>query len=408
MSSLPFLPRPEPAAADALGRGALTRLSGPPASTQPDEALDRRLEFLRQVIDADPNFVSVKDGHGRFTLVNRALAELYGTSVTRMIGRTDADFSSGAEDVEASRRVDLEVMRSLEQRFIPEERIIDAAGTVRYLQTVKRPIVGPDGRAAQVLGVSTDITRRKQAELELQRDREELAHLARVSTMGELVGSLAHELKHPLTALIANASAAQRCLERASPDMTELREILTDIVDDSRRAADVIEQSRSLLEKKVEFGTIDLPDLARSVVRLAHGNAARNSVRVVLDCEPGLPAVHGDKVQLQQVVLNLLLNAFDSVAGCPGAGREVHVLVRRSPRGTVTLSCMDRGTGLPPETLARLFQPFFTTKRHGLGLGLAISRSIVQNHGGRLWAENNDGQGATFFIALPLSGHLPA
>src|SRR4029077_8578294 len=165
-----------------------------------EEALEKERAFLRQVIDIDPNFIFAKDREGRFTLVNQAVADAYGTTVNELIGKTDADFNSNHEEVNFFRRTDLAVMDTLDECFIPEESITDAAGKVRWLQTVKRPIAGKDGVADQVLGASTDITQRKRAESELQRNRQELAHVGRLSAMGELAASLAHELNQPLTA----------------------------------------------------------------------------------------------------------------------------------------------------------------------------------------------------------------
>jgi two-component system sensor kinase FixL len=165
------------------------------------EALEKERAFLRQIIDIVPNFIFAKDREGRFTLANRAAADAYGTTVENLIGKTDADFNSDPEQVEFFRRMDLEVMDTLQERFIPEERITDSRGKVRWLQTVKRPIIGKDGCANQALGTSADITQRKETELELRRQRGELAHVTRISMMGELAASLAHELNQPLTAM---------------------------------------------------------------------------------------------------------------------------------------------------------------------------------------------------------------
>src|SRR6266481_5089428 len=175
-----------------------------------EQTLEKERAFLRQVIDIDPNFIFAKDREGRFTLVNQAVADAYGTTVEDLIGKTDADFNGNREELEFFHRMDLEVIDSLQERFIPEEHLTDAQGRVRWLQTVKRPILEKDGSANQILGASTDITERKQAESELQHNREELAHVTRISTMGELAASLAHELNQPLTAIMSNAQAAQR------------------------------------------------------------------------------------------------------------------------------------------------------------------------------------------------------
>jgi two-component system sensor kinase FixL len=367
-----------------------------------EETLEKQRAFLRQVIDIDPNFIFAKDRQGRFTLVNQAVADAYGTTVEDLLGKTDAEFNHNREEVEFFHRMDLEVIDTLKERFIPEERLTDAQGKIRWLQTVKRPIIGKEGIANQVLGASTDITQRKETELELQRQRGELAHLTRVSTMGELSASLAHELNQPLTAILSNAQAAQRFLIANPADLEELREILKDIVKDNARASEIIQRMRALVKKEeLAFAPIDLGSVVRDVAALVRSDAILQGVRILLEVNPDLPPVRGDKVQLQQVVLNLLLNAFDAMKDCPANEREVKVLAETACASLLKLTVRDRGAGLNGDSLNKIFQPFYTTKRDGLGMGLAISRSIIDAHGGRLWAESNPDRGATFYCTLP-------
>jgi two-component system sensor kinase FixL len=369
-----------------------------------EETLDKQKAFLRQVIDIDPNFIFAKDREGRFTLVNRAVADAYGTTVESLIGKTDADFNPNSEEVKFFHRMDLEVMDTLQERFIAEEHLTDAQGKVRWLQTVKRPIIDKDGVANQVLGASTDITQRKEAEAELQRNRQELAHVTRISTMGELAASLAHELNQPLTAILSNAQAAQRFLAAETPDMQELREILKDIIQDDSRASEVIRRMRALVKKgEVAFVPLDLAEVIRDVVRLVHNDAVLLNVDVAIELNPALSMVRGDRVQLQQVVLNLLLNALDAMKGCPINERRVRVQAKQDDARTVRVVVRDYGIGLSGDKLDEIFQPFYTTKRDGLGMGLSISRSIIEAHGGSLWAENNPDRGATFYCTLPVS-----
>ena len=360
-------------------------------------------KFLRQVIDIDPNFIFAKDREGRFTLANQAVADAYGTTVEGIIGKTDAEFNPNHEEVEFFRRMDLEVIDTLRERFIPEERITDAQGKVRWLQTVKRPIVEKDGSANQVLGASTDITKRKETESELQHQREELAHVTRISTMGELAASLAHELNQPLTAILSNAQAAQRFLSAKPPDLEEIRDILKDIVEDNSRAGEVIRRMRALVKKEdLAFVDLDLAGVIRDVMQLVHSDAILRNVRVSLESSSKLPLVRGDRVQLQQVVLNLLLNAFDATKDTPVVEREVVVRAEMNGAGMVEVAVRDHGVGLTSDKLDKVFQPFYTTKRDGLGMGLSISRSIIEAHGGRLWAENNTDRGATFYFTVPV------
>ena len=367
------------------------------------EALERERSFLRQVIDTDPNFIFAKDREGRFTLANQAIADVYGTTVDNLIGKTDADFNPNRDEVEFFQRTDLAVMNTAQERFIPEEHVTDARGNVRWVQTVKRPIVDSDGSARQVLGSSTDITRRKKMEIQLQEQRAELAHVARISTMGELAASLAHELNQPLTAILSNAQAALRFLTSKPADLAEVREILQDIVEDNSRAGEVIRRMRALVKKEVglEFATLDIANLIRDVVALLHSDAILQNVRISVELDQALPPVRGDRVQLQQVVLNIMLNAFDAMKECPPTERQVKLRAERQSAGMIQVAVSDRGTGLSGVKFEEIFQPFYTTKGDGLGMGLSICRSIIDSHGGQLWAESNPERGATFYFTLP-------
>ena len=372
-------------------------------SKRAEKTLEKEREFLRQVIDIDPNFIFAKDREGRFTLVNQAVADAYGTTVEDLIGKTDADFNPNRDEVEFFHRMDLEVIDTLKERFIPEEHLTDAQGNVRWLQTVKRPIIDKDGSANQILGSSTDITQRKQAESDLQHNRQELAHLTRISTMGELAASLAHELNQPLTAILSNAQAAQRFMTANPADLEEVREILKDIVQDDSRASEVIQRMRALVKKEdVAFVPLDLGEVIRDVARLVHSDAGLLNVHIALELNFGLPSVRGDRVQLQQVVLNLMLNAFDAMKDCPVNERRVVLQAQEDGARMTRVAVRDRGLGIRNDKLEEIFQPFYTTKRDGLGMGLSISRSIIQDHGGRLWVENNSDRGATFYFTVPM------
>ncbi|WP_434042663.1 MULTISPECIES: hybrid sensor histidine kinase/response regulator [Sorangium] len=240
------------------------------------------------------------------------------------------------------------------------------------------------------------------AELRVQKAQDELAHLNRVSAMSELAASIAHELNQPLAAILSNAQAAQRLLSRAPPDIAEARAALGDIAADGRRAGLVIQRMRAMLRKsELSVAAQELNELVREVVRLMASAALLAGTTVRLELAPGLPPVRGDGIQLQQVLVNLLSNALDAVARRPPDARLVVVRTLLADEGPIELSVADAGDGVPPADLERIFAPFFTSKAHGLGVGLAISRSIVEAHGGRLWAESSPGGGATFRCALP-------
>jgi C4-dicarboxylate-specific signal transduction histidine kinase len=285
-----------------------------------------------------------------------------------------------------------------------EYRVMLPDGGLRWIGSRGR--VEFDGHDKPVLarGVSMDITARKLAEAEVSRQRAELTHVARVSTMGELAASVAHELSQPLGAILRNAEAAELFLQHPSPDMEEVRAILTDIRKDDQRAGAVIDRMRSMLKRRgVEHGPVDLNVLVGEVISLVRFDADSRKVRLEFEPTSSLPPVHGDRVQLQQVMLNLLLNGMDAMKDLTPDRRRVTVRLRVAG-AQVEVAVSDTGHGIPEDKLPRVFEPFFTTKPNGLGIGLAISRRIIEAHGGRLWAENNAAGGATFAFSLPVAG----
>ena len=253
----------------------------------------------------------------------------------------------------------------------------------------------------RILSIVRDITDRKHAELDADGQRRQLAHLSRVATLGELSGALAHELSQPLTAVLTNAQAARHFMERAHLDTSQLRGALEDIIRNVKRAGTVIDRLRALLRKdESPRQPVDVSDVAREVIDLAYGELVSRRVSVKSVFTSAVPPVLGDRVQLQQVVLNLVLNACDAMNSEHAADRLI-VLSTRADDGFVELAVSDHGPGIPDGQLERVFEPFVTFREHGLGLGLAISRSIVTAHGGSISAENNGDGGATFRCRLP-------
>ena len=297
------------------------------------------------------------------------------------------------------------VLSGARERFQIEVPVLIPAAT--WYEISVRALQRPEGGAVIT---RSDITARKQAELDSRHQRRELAHLTRVATLGELSGAMAHELSQPLTAILSNAQAAQRLIARPSPDLQEISEILGDIAEDDRRAGEVIQRLRAMLRKdEPELVPLDLNEVIREVLLLERSDLIARRVVVVPELALDLPQVRGDRVQLQQVVLNLVLNACEAMSATPVGSRRL-VLVTTRDQGGSQLDVVDRGAGIPADALERVFEPFFTTKKQGLGLGLSICRSIVEAHGGRLWASNNEESGATFHLALPvewLSGKWP-
>ena len=286
------------------------------------------------------------------------------------------------------------------------EYSLGTEATSRWFTLAALPLRGPAGGA--VIS-QTDITERKRAEIDAQRSRAELAHFTRVSTMGELAASLAHELNQPLTGILANAQAAQRFLDARSPDLGEIRAILADIVDDDKRAGEVIQRLREFLRKgQAEVIPVDLNMVIRDVARLLASDALIRNVAIKLDLSPQQLAVNGDRVHLQQLVLNLLLNALEAMAEARDDGRVVTIRTQVMAGSSVDLAVEDAGPGLRPGAERLVFEPFYTTKPSGMGMGLSIARSIADAHGGMIRAVNNSTRGATFHVTFPLVEAKPA
>lgn len=251
---------------------------------------------------------------------------------------------------------------------------------------------------------SQNVTDRKRAELEAEQRRQQLTHVSRVSAMGELAASIAHELKQPLTGVLANAQAGLRYLESGNPNVPELREILSDIIEDDRRAGEVINRMRTMLQEgAVESRELDVADVIRTVLKMFASDALLRGISLESDLETASVRVVGDRVQLQQVVLNLVANAMDAVESA--RERRISVRAEVSDADMVTVSVTDSGPGIQPERLERIFAPFFTTKSDGLGMGLPIARTIVESHGGRLWATPGAAGGVCFSFSIPAAPH---
>jgi C4-dicarboxylate-specific signal transduction histidine kinase len=244
---------------------------------------------------------------------------------------------------------------------------------------------------------------RKRAEEQLRITQAELAHVSRVSTMGELAASIAHEVNQPLGAIVGNADICLRWLNETEPNLTELREALEDIANDGRRASQVISRIRSLVKKHVPGKSpLNLSDVAREVVDLISHEAQRKQVAISSDFAVSLPLVPGDRVQLQQVLLNLVMNGIEAMNEVDKNSRALTLKTDLCELGVLALVC-DCGVGINPSKVAQIFKPFHTTKSGGMGMGLAISKSIIESHGGKLWAESNEQGGATFKFTLPVS-----
>jgi PAS domain S-box-containing protein len=290
---------------------------------------------------------------------------------------------------------------------VSQYRIMLPDGGERHIQTIRHPVVNSAGEVVQLVGTSIDVTERKHAEAERERLRQleaELAHANRVNTLGELTTSIAHEVSQPLGAMVAGAGACARWLAASPPAMAEAQSALANIVSDGKRARDVMARIRTLAKRQAP--RMDLLDVNRKILDvLSFVDQELGSHQVVLETrlDGTLPKVMGDRVQLQQVILNLVKNAIEAMSGVDDRRRALTIVSARGPNGVV-VEVRDSGTGLGAHDAERLFEAFYTTKPDGLGIGLSISRTIVEAHGGRLWAAPSEPHGATFAFSLPIAG----
>jgi two-component system sensor kinase FixL len=356
---------------------------------------------FRAVAEAVPTAIMLVDDQGMITLANARAETVFGYPRAELV-------SKPVEMLIPERlRIPHVALRGAYAAF-PQAR---AMGAGRELSACRKdgseiPVEAalspmPTNEGMFVLVSVIDISERRKLERAAARQRDELAHLSRVAMLGELSGSLAHELNQPLTAILSNAQAAQRFLAQSPPRVDKLAEILADIVKCDHRAAAVIQRLRSLLRKEEsQSHSLDINEVVAESMHLIRSDLLSRQVVVDMELADALPAVSGDRNQLQQVLLNFAINGSDAMDG-QVADRRLVVRTQTTPNGNIEFSVADRGAGIPKEDLERIFEPFVTTKATGLGLGLAICSSIAEAHGGRLWATNNSDGGATLHCELP-------
>jgi PAS domain S-box-containing protein len=357
---------------------------------------ERRMHLIA---DSLPALISYVDRDQHYVFMNRAYESWLGIDPESARGRPVREVLGNELYAVALPYVE-RVLMGEQVTFTPEVTL--SRGQRRAVEALYVPDRDESGVVRGYFALVVDVTERKHAELEARQIRDELAHAGRIATMGEMAAALAHELNQPLAAILSNAQAAKRFLSAPNPDMDEFREILDDIVDDDARAGEVIRRIRSMVKKDAsDARLLDVNTILREVIGLLHSDAVIRGIVVKQQLEPDLPEILGDRIQLQQVLLNLLLNAFDAMRD--GLSRDRVVNIRsRHVDSEVLVTVSDSGPGIPLEEMDRLFEPFRTTKPGGMGLGLSISHSIVASHGGRLWAENNVARGATFCFSLPV------
>jgi len=372
------------------------------------ERLEESKALIKSVFSSLYGHVAVLDRHGHILAVNDAW--------TRFAGENQDSLSAlgvGANYLEACRRAMAAGDPNADKALAGIESVLDGereefvveyphASPIqkRWFEMIVQPLRRPEGGA---IISHIDISSRRQAEIDAHALRQELSHVGRVTMMGELTASLAHELNQPLTAILSNVQTVQHLLDHHPADMAEIREILGDVVSDNQRAGEIIRGLRNLLKKsELDFQPLDLNSVILKVIGLVRSDALIKNVAVELHLAPAMPNVRGDRTQLQQLVLNLAINAFDAMKDVPASERRLLIATAQMDARSVEVAVQDSGTGIPPDRLEKVFDPFFTDKPHGMGIGLAICRSIAHLHDGRIWATNNVGRGATFRFILPI------
>ena len=367
-----------------------------------EEALRRNEQRLRDVIDTIPTITWSTLPNGANDLTSRYWLEYTGVSTEDSLGdgwKTAFHSADIAEHVEK-----WAASLATGKPFENEARVQRADGEYRWFLHRAVPLRDGHGTIVKWYGTAIDIEDRKQAEEERLRLRQlegDLAHINRVSMMGELAASLAHDIKQPLTGAVMSADACVRWLRRDPPDMTEAYEAASRIVSNVTRAAEIIDRVQALFKRGApERELVDVNDIAREMIALLRHTANRNSISIRTELDAGLPATAADRVQLQQVLMNLMLNGIEAMKD---AGGELTLTSNRTDEGHMLISVSDSGIGLPAHEAERIYEAFFTTKPQGTGMGLSISRRIIESHGGRLWASNNTGRGTTFQFSLPVN-----
>jgi len=371
-------------------------------------------KMLRQIIDINPHFIFVKDRRGRFTLVNKAVADAYGTTVEELIGRTDADFNPNVAEVEWFRHDDLEVMDTQREKFVPEEVITDASGRRRYLQTTKKPLIDRDGVARHVLGVSIDITALREAEEERRRLQEQMLHAQKLESLGVMAGGIAHDFNNLLVGILSNAELALHRVPADSPAFVAVEPIRVAAL----RAAELCRHMLAYSGgEPLELEPVDLGAVVRELSTLLAATLSKKASLEIEVPEP-LPPIRADASQIRQALMNLITNASDALGNDPGK-IAVTIDPRRCeadelpenyvgdelPSGHyVFVEVSDTGSGMDKDTLSRIFDPFFSTKAAGQGLGLASVLGIVRSHRGGLRVESTPGEGTTFQLWFPVAG----
>jgi len=367
-----------------------------------EEELRRSEERFRLLVESVQDYaIFMLNPAGLVASWNVGAENIKGYRSDEIIGRHFSCFLS-PEDVER-REPERELEVAIQEgRFRDEGWRVRKDGSRFWATVVITALRDHQGKLIGFSKITRDLTERKRAEAALQEAKAELAHMARVTTMGELASSIAHEINQPLSAIVNNANASTRMLASQLPDLPEVRLAVADIAEAGTRAAEVISRIRTFLKKAVPAKTqVDVNQVIREVLALIPGDLEKHRVSVQTELLPGLAPVQGDRIQLQQVILNLIMNGIEAMTSVADKPRVLLIQSQPHKSGGVLVRVQDSGSGLDPSNVGHVFDTFFTTKPHGMGMGLPISRSIVEAHGGRLRLTPNDGQGVTLQFTLP-------
>jgi signal transduction histidine kinase len=367
-------------------------------------------EEIAAILDAVPGMALIaRDAECRTIIGNSAAYELlrmpYGANISKSAPEEDRPSTFRImRDGQQLPSIDLPMQAAVataQPVRNSELTVVFDDGSSRVLLGNAAPLLDEQGTVKGAIGVFVDITERKRAQQALRETQAELAHATRLLLMGELLATIAHEVNQPLTGVVTNGNFALRELAKETPKLEQVQEAVGWMVEDGKRASAVISRVRSLLKKDAPCRTeIDINDAIQEVVVLVRDETSRNRVQVRLRLAAGLPCVVGDRVQLQQVLINLIMNAIEAMQTVNARPRQLNI-TSEAHTDCVLIRVQDSGVGLDPEGANRVFEPYFTTKKHGIGLGLAISRTIVESHGGRLWTEPA-AEGAKFQFTLPV------
>jgi len=360
-----------------------------------EESLLQKTKELDQFFNVSIDLLCIASAEGYFLRLNPVWESTLGYSRQELMTQQFLDLVHPEDLLRTQEAISTLASQKKVIHFDNRYRCKD--GSYRWLEWNAAPV------GSVIYAAARDITKRLNAEFEARQRKEELAHVTRIATIGELTTSLAHEINQPLTAILSNAEAAQRFLSRAEPDIGEVRQILEDIILDDRRAGDVVQKVRSLARKEKPYDeSLDLNKAIQEIVSLIRGDSLLQGLSITMELSSELKMIHGDRIQLQQVILNLILNGAAAMRNVPQTQRKVIVRTTMPDNLTAQVSVTDFGTGIDENNIERLFEAFYTTKPEGLGMGLSISQAIVKAHGGNLDASNNPEGGATFAFTIPV------